>query len=135
MKKWYKADKPMVKEFGRFPIFWQDLKKWQHWGAIYKKYLGATQEKEAKEAPVSAAVADGGDAAAVSADATASSKRKSRWGDAGTQKKKRKSRWSTEKTNINPSLAGAMASGSLTPGSCLFPSMLTFYIIIHTLYL
>ena len=38
------ADPAMKKEFGRYPIFWQDLEKWPHWSAVYGKYLAATQE-------------------------------------------------------------------------------------------
>ncbi len=126
MKVWYKENKDLANEFGRFPIFWQDLKKWEHWNTVYKKYLAATQEEGVKENGVNGSSDVGGGSGTSSSSAAApesgstegaatAGKRKSRWGDAPAVKKGRKSRWSDEKTELNPTLGAALASGALTP--------------------
>ena len=88
MKKWYKEQGSTVSDlYGRFPIFWQDLKTWSHWSDVYKQYLCATQQVADESAS---------DVKQNTVEVQKNDKeRKSRWGDAANEKKrKRKSRWS-----------------------------------------
>ncbi|CAM9165346.1 unnamed protein product, partial [Chrysoparadoxa australica] len=125
LKRWYNAEeqKALREEHGTFPMFWQDLAKWEHWKAVHKLFLVATEgpveskDGETGKAAEGAAPAEGGAGGAESAAATDASNgaggepkkrsRKGRWGEAKKSRwgnkdveeggvKKKKSRWSAD---------------------------------------
>ena len=91
MRKWYKTQPAdFKKKYGRFPLFWQDLKPWKSWDDVYKAYMIATEDKGAgsalrkltkvtKETPEAESSANkstsaiGGDASATTLAVTTSS--------------------------------------------------------------
>ena len=50
LKKWFNADPKHAAEFGKYPDFWRDLLTWQHFRAVRKRYLTATEKPKAKPA-------------------------------------------------------------------------------------
>lgn len=123
MKKWYlRAD--LEPEFGRFPMFWQDLGVWEHYRTVYRRYMAhmdaAEAGKKAAAAPApssSSGGGGGGDTSSSTADGERRKRRKSRWGqptpsaaaadDGGDQgaSKRRRTRWgSTPATPAAPAI-------------------------------
>ena len=91
IKKWYneQADlqakwgwcEMMTRRYGRFPLFWQDVREWEPWKAVESAY--SKQETEASKAKEV-------------------EKRKSRWADASSRLKR--SRWDQERRYIQPGI-------------------------------
>ena len=70
---------PMSRRYGKFPLFWQDLKEWDHWKEVESLYNAAQS-----------AVAD---------QSTLAEKR-NRWADASSRLKR--SRWDADRRYIQP---------------------------------
>ena len=86
MKKWYlRAD--LEPEFGRFPMFWQDLGVWEHYRTVYRRYMAhmdATEAGKKASAPAPAPASSssgGGGSGSTSAEGERRRRRKSRWGE------------------------------------------------------
>ena len=121
MKRWYqRAD--LEAEFGRFPMFWQDLEGWSNYRTVYRRYMAHMDAADSGKKPSSSAAGSSGATTSTSAAPASSStattsdsaprkRRKSRWGeptpadpsndDAQGAAKRRRSRWGS--TPVNPS--------------------------------
>jgi splicing factor 1 len=110
MKKWYNGYAPVKEKFGRFPLFWQELKAWPHYKKVKKLYLIATEAGGNERVAAELAKADGADVGVTVSTATADSAANSAAVDtpAGSpaagaaaavsaSKRRRKSRWGSEK--------------------------------------
>jgi hypothetical protein len=49
MKKWYNMEPELMEKYGKYPNFWQDLKAWEPYREVMKKYLHATEGDQASE--------------------------------------------------------------------------------------
>ena len=89
IRKWY-GTQPSLKEkwmlitfmsrrFGKFPLFWQDLKEWDHWKEVESLY---------------------NEAQSSTADQSKPSERRNRWADASFRLKR--SRWDADRRYIQP---------------------------------
>lgn len=89
IRKWY-GTQPSLKEkwmlitfmsrrFGKFPLFWQDLKEWDHWKEVESLY---------------------NEAQSSTADQSRPSERRNRWADASSRLKR--SRWDADRRYIQP---------------------------------
>lgn len=78
--------------YGRFPLFWQDLKEWENWTEVKKEYMKEKEKKELKE--------------------ERRRKRKNRWGDA--EKPVVSSRWEDDEMEVDPGLPAAIAASTIS---------------------
>lgn len=90
MKRWYlRGD--LEPEFGKFPMFWQDLESWEHYRTVYRRYM--------KHMDTADKAKSDGAAAASDTARERPRKKKSRWGEQATPEatqgapKRRRSRW------------------------------------------
>ncbi|KAM7453824.1 hypothetical protein BLSTO_05425 [Blastocystis sp. subtype 1] len=91
VKKWYNEQPSLREKYGRFPLFWQELKEWGPWKDVESAYSKQQQTVEsAKETQT----------------------RKSRWSDASSRLKR--SRWEQKRRYIQPGLNVAILSGVIS---------------------
>lgn len=78
--------------YGRFPMFWQDLKEWENWNEVKKIYMKEKEKQELK--------------------ADRRRKREDRWGEA--KKRIALSRWDQDEREVDPGLPVAIAASVIS---------------------
>ena len=80
---WYKAKREMKKQYGAFPLFWQDLKAWEPWPEVRKAYMIDTEDTS-REAVIDTPADKTEDIAAIAEAAEVAPAIKALMGDLGT---------------------------------------------------
>ena len=126
IRKWFSKEgtpeeiKARKEKYGKFPLFWQDFKTWEHEKAVYQLYQQA-QRKGNEPAPANTANAD-----KSPSERPAKRRKKSRWASAAPAKSpengmpgpEEASRWSAP--SVSNTLAGGvkvLPSGHIVPAN------------------
>ena len=96
MKKWFRTKPELKESYGRFPLFWQDLRLWDDWNSVYKLYMADIEAKEGGHVEnVSVVGVEDGEQAVPEAETGTSAATDSEVSDNNAVKKRRRTRWGT----------------------------------------
>ena len=133
MKKFYNSEEgsPLQSDWGEFPSFWQDLKKWPHMRIMRKIYLSVSDMRESGDKdPIDVLVlkkrAEGSDASPGSSSQADRNGHMEATDDAQgkeatelPRKRRKKSRWASESSPKELASQGAVAGGSSSGGDAI----------------